>query len=230
MGVEVARPWTAGRFGARPLFDMPPVNAPSIPQSRARTSRFERAPVIGRRVGREDRQLVRSLQRQEQSATRELYERYGGVTLGMLTKMLHDRTAAEDVLQEVYLDVWRRGASFDPARGSLLNWILAIARNRAIDVLRKRSPEPVDPQGPAFATRADPVSDIDILLGEWRLAALLKRLRPEESQLLAMRFRDGLSQREIAEKTGIALGTVKLRMVQAMDRLRELIEREEVHA
>ena len=230
MGAEVVRPWVAGCFGARLVFDTQRADGASLPQSMARMGHVSGAPVIGRRAVREDRQLVRALQRQDQAATHELYERFGGVTLGMLTTMLRDPAAAEDVLQDVFLDVWRRGASFDPARGSLATWILAIARNRAIDVLRKRTPEPVDPHGPTFATDADPVDDFENLLGEWRLAALLKRLPAEEARLLAMRFRDGLSQREIADMTGTPLGTVKLRMVQAMDRLRELIEREEARA
>ena len=139
-----------------------------------------------------------------------------------------DRAAAEDVQQEVFLEVWRRGASYDPARASLSTWIMVIARSRAIDALRKRVREPRDPAATLAVIEQieDPSETPDELLERWRVAGLLRRLPREESQLLRLRFYDGLSQTEIAERTGIPLGTVKMRMVQGLNRLRDMIEQE----
>jgi RNA polymerase sigma-70 factor (ECF subfamily) len=178
---------------------------------------------------RSERELVAGLRRSDPEALRRLYEDYGGATFGYLLSVMGDRASAEDVQQEVFLDVWRRGGTYDPKRGSLGTWILTIARSRAIDALRKRVPEPRDPA--VAVASAEPVEDpgasADALLERWRVAALLLRLPEEEARMLRLRFYDGFSQSEIASRTGIPLGTVKMRMVQGLDRLRGLIEREE---
>lgn len=91
---------------------------------------------------RRERRLAAGLRRSDPEALREVYEDYGGSTFGYLVSVMGDRAAAEDVQQEVFLEVWRRGAGYDPARGSLGTWILMMARSRAVDALRKRAPEP----------------------------------------------------------------------------------------
>ncbi len=156
-------------------------------------------------------------------------EACGRTVLGYLTQLLGDRATAEDVLQQVLLEVWQRGPSYDPDRAGLTTWVLTIARSRAIDELRRRVPEPIDPTGLALRAEAEAQSDseIDRLLEQWRMAGLLARLPREEANLLRLRFYDGLSQSEIAEHTGIALGTVKARMVRGLCQLRDLVEAEE---
>ena len=130
--------------------------------------------------------------------------------------------------QQVFLEVWQRAPSYDPERASILTWIMTIARSRAIDELRRRRPEPHDPTGRFdIAEDADPERSPDALVERWRIAHLLSRLRPEEAELLRMRFYEELSQSEIADRTEIPLGTVKMRMVGALRRLRDLIEQEE---
>ncbi len=178
---------------------------------------------------RRERRLAAGLRRSDPAALRTVYEDYGGAAFGYLVSALGDRAAAEDVQQEVFLEVWRRGASYDPSRGSLGTWIMSIARNRGVDHLRKRVPEPRDPAGAVALAedREDPSASADALLERWRVAALLGRVPADEARLLRLRFYDGLTQSEIAERTGMPLGTVKMRMVQGLDRLRVLIEREE---
>ena len=124
------------------------------------------------------------------------------------------------------LEVWQRAATYDPARGSLLTWILTIGRSRAIDDLRRRVPEPYDPHSPPGQSDPNLPDAVDALLDAWRIAGLLAALPKEEASILRMRFYDGLTQRELAERTGIALGTVKMRMVNALERLRELMDTE----
>ena len=136
-------------------------------------------------------------------------------------RLLGDRAAAEDVQQQVFTEVWRRAGDYDPRRAGLLTWLLTIARSRAIDHLRRRVPEPRDPQLPD--ARAVP-ADADALLERWRLAHLLGRLPENEHALLRLRFYDELSQSEISAATGIPIGTVKARMVRGLTRLREMIE------
>jgi RNA polymerase sigma-70 factor, ECF subfamily len=182
----------------------------------------------GSSPGRAARSTAKQLRRRDRAALDRLYGEYAPTVLGYLINTLRDRGTAEDVHQQVFLEVWQRAPDYDPERASVLTWIMTIARSRAIDELRRRRPEPHDPSG-SFEIAEDPDPELspDALIERWRVAHLLSQLRPEEAELLRMRFYEGLSQSEIAERTGIALGTVKMRMVAALRRLRDLIEEEE---
>jgi RNA polymerase sigma-70 factor, ECF subfamily len=182
----------------------------------------------GGRVEHGDHGLVKRLRKRDHAALETLYGEYAPTVLGYLINTMRDRGAAEDVHQQVFLEVWQRAPSYDPERASVLTWIMTIARSRAIDELRRRRPEPHDPtEGFDLVEDADPDQSPDALVERWRIAHLLSRLRPEEAELLRMRFYEGLSQSEIAQRTEIPLGTVKMRMVAALRRLRDLIEEEE---
>jgi RNA polymerase sigma-70 factor (ECF subfamily) len=195
----------------------------------ALTTPPEGALASPRQRRRQDRRAVTALKERTPDAMALVMEAHGRAVLGFLTQMLGDRATAEDVLQQVLLEVWQRGASYDPDRAGLLTWVLTIARSRAIDELRRRVPEPIDPAGLTMQAEAADhgLSETDQLLEQWRIAGLLARLPREESSLLRLRFYEGLSQSEIAESTGIALGTVKARMVRGLCQLRDLLEAEE---
>jgi RNA polymerase sigma-70 factor (ECF subfamily) len=204
------------------------IPTPARASDRRGTSLKPRLPR--RRRDPEDR-LVAGLRRGDPDALAQAHRDYGGAVLGYLRRILRDPASAEDVHQEVFLEVWRRGPSFDPDRSSLGTWILLIARSRAIDHLRKRVPEPRDPLGPGgFAERAtedDPETSPDALLERWGMAMRLGRLPEHEAAVLRMRFHEGLSQSEISERTGVPLGTVKTHMVRALRRLRAMLDEED---
>jgi RNA polymerase sigma-70 factor (ECF subfamily) len=147
---------------------------------------------------------------------------------GYLKQLLRDEAAAEDVLQQVMLEVWQRGARFDPSRGSIVSWLLTLARSRALDQLRRQVPEPSDPSVTAaiIDRRSYDGDQLDDLAEQWHMAHLLKQLPRQEAQLLRMRFQLDMSQSEIASETGIPLGTVKMRMVNALERLRVMMDGE----
>jgi len=173
--------------------------------------------------------LVKGLRERDPAALRETYERFGRITFGFLLKALSDRGAAEDVQQQVFLEVWRRSDRFDPARGRLLTWVMTITRSRAIDHQRRRVPEPIDPQAAATAgdvSSAGAGGEIEALAEYWRMRELLDRLPASESELLRLRFYGEFTQSEIAARENIPLGTVKTRMFNGLRRLREMIDEE----
>ena len=177
---------------------------------------------------RSEQRLAARLARGEERALKQIETEYSGLLRGYLQQVLGDRASAEDVLQQVMLEVWQRGKSFDPSRAAVSTWVMMIARSRAIDHLRRRVPEPHDPVVTAsLIDRMAPQEHIaETLAEQWQMAHLLTRLPREEAQILRMRFHEELSQREIAARTGIPLGTVKTRMVSALARLRVLMEKE----
>lgn len=179
-----------------------------------------------REPSRTERRLAERLQRREPEALDEAYTEYGGTVFGMLVRTLGDRAAAEDVQQQVFLEAWQRADQYDLRRAGLLTWLMTITRSRAIDQLRRRVPEPHDPSSPVVVLERDTEAEavLDQRLEQWRVAGLLERLPEQEAVLLRMRFYDGLSQSEIAQSTGVALGTVKSRMVSALEALREMLE------
>lgn len=173
----------------------------------------------------EERRLVAMLGAGDPVAIGLVEERFGRVLSGFLGEALPDRGIAEDVKQQVLLEVWRRGSSYDPERGGLLTWIMTIARSRAIDELRRRRPEPVDPtEIQAGGGETEP--EVERMLERWRLADLLDKIPREEAIALRLRFYDELAQTEIAARTGVPLGTVKTRMVRGLARLRDLMVEE----
>jgi RNA polymerase sigma-70 factor, ECF subfamily len=192
-------------------------------------SMIETAPLPPRRRRRADREAARALKDRRPEALALLMRTHGRTILGYLTQLLRDRATAEDVLQQVLLEVWQRAPSFDPERGGLLTWVLMIAKSRALDELRRRVPEPVDPSTAAqrAALTRPSEHDPERMLEQWRIAALLERLPRDEASLLRLRFYDDLTQTEIAARTGISVGTIKTRMVNGLSQLRDLLEAEQ---
>jgi RNA polymerase sigma-70 factor (ECF subfamily) len=193
---------------------------------------FLSRPPFGRRRERragdaEEARIAAALARRDPEAITVVSERFGRFLGGFLAEALPDRGSAEDVLQQVLVEVWRRGPEYDPSRASLLTWMMTITRSRAIDERRRRRPEPVEPDLVAEAVEEPAGVETDELLERWRVAELLTRIPPEEATMLRLRFYEGLAQPEIAARMGMKLGTVKSRMVTALARLRDLIEQEE---
>jgi RNA polymerase sigma-70 factor (ECF subfamily) len=187
--------------------------------------------ALGRRRDRragdaDEARLAAALAARDPEAITALSERFGRFLGGFLADALPDRGSAEEVLQQVLVEVWRRGPEYDPSRASLLTWMMTIARSRAIDERRRRRPEPVEPELVAGAVEEPPGTETDELLERWRVAELLTRIPAEEATMLRLRFYEGLAQPEIADRMGMKLGTVKSRMVTALTRLRDLIEEE----
>ncbi len=190
--------------------------------------RMEKATKQVERERDRDQSLIAALRRGEESAVELLYERYAGTVFSYLVSRLGDRATAEDVLQQTFAELWKRAADYDPARAGLFTWVMMIARSRATDQQRRSHPEPHEPSRAIelvdLREQSEPTTD---LIERWQVADLLRRVPADEAEMLRLRFYGGLSQREIADRTGIPLGTVKMRMVQALDRMRSLIESEE---
>lgn len=162
------------------------------------------------------------------AALREIYAEWGPLTFSYLLSALDDRAAAEDIQQQVFLELWQRASQYDPERAGLSTYLLTITRSRATDHLRRRVRERIELgarsellDGPVDADREEE------LLDQWRMAYLLRQLPVDEASLLRLRFYRGMTQTEIAEATGVPLGTVKSRMTAGLEQLRELLEAEE---
>lgn len=173
--------------------------------------------------------IAAGLRRRDPDAVRALYAEYGPGALALLHDAIRDRGAVEDVYQQVLLEAWQRGRSYDPERASLRTWLATIARSRAIDHLRRRVPEPYDPANPihnAHADRAGAFEPVAQLVDRVTLEQLLERLTPAEATVVRLRWQLGLSQRQISAHLGVPLGTVKTRTATALRRLRAMLEEE----
>ena len=166
--------------------------------------------------------VVAGLHRRDPDAARTMCTDYGQSALALLRQALSDRCAVEDVYQQVLLEAWLRSPTYDPARASLRTWIATIARSRAIDHMRRRVPEPADPDTVRLSSR----ESADDLIDRIEVEELLTRLSPAELEVVRLHFHFGLSHRQIAAQTGIPLGTVKSRSASALRHLRAMLEAE----
>ncbi len=167
--------------------------------------------------------LLASIAAGEQQAMAVLFDRYGGMIYSVALRVLNDTGRAEDLMQEVFLQLWREPGRFSSGKGSLGAWLAVVARNRAVDVLRGRKPsDSVDDV--VLASRVDVAGEVEhnILMGKVR--GLMKVLPAEQKRSLELAFFEGLTHAEIAERTGDPLGTVKSRIRAALGSLRKAIE------
>lgn len=155
--------------------------------------------------------LIGRIRAGDESAMADLYDRYSGIVYGVALRVLGNTTAAEDVLQEVFLQLWRNPQAFDADRGRLPAWLAVITRNRAIDHLRKRPPEE-DIEDLTVSTGVNLENAAAQRQAVDKVRGVLSQLPAEQRRLLEMAFFDGMTHSEIAEKTGEPLGTIKTRI------------------
>ena len=160
----------------------------------------------------------------DERALSELYDRYGGLVYAAGVRYLGDRTLAEDLVQDVFFSVWRNAASFDPSKAGFSTWIYRIARNRAIDLARRRQRR-VRIVTPRMSEEAlsehDEVGDAEEILRTFDVVGALSEISPVQREVLVLAYFRGLSQREISRRTGTPLGTVKSRTTAALRAVRK---------
>lgn len=169
---------------------------------------------------KEEAALIERILAGDESAMGELYDRYSGVVYGIALRVLADTMAAEDVLQEVFLRLWRNPQAFNAERGRLAPWLAVIARHRAIDQLRKR-PREEDISELPVSTGVNLEDEAAQKIAAEKVREVLTQLPPEQRKLLEMAYFEGLTQSEIAGRTGEPLGTVKTRIRSGLLALRK---------
>ena len=173
-----------------------------------------------------DVELLKAIAARDEAALAQLYDRYRAILFGLLMRILNNREEAEDVLQEVFLQVWRKAADFDENRGRPFTWLVTLARSRGIDRLRTlASRERVAEAGAREVSEVISDAATDALKSEQRglVSDALAKLPDEQKRPIMLAYFDGLTQTEIATRLGAPLGTVKTRMRTGMIRLRELL-------
>jgi RNA polymerase sigma-70 factor (ECF subfamily) len=168
----------------------------------------------------EDAALLMLVQRGDEYAMTTLFDRYSKVVYSVALRVLRDPASAEDVLQEIFMQIWRNPASFVATKGSLGGWLAVVSRNRSIDALRRKRPtEPVDDMALASNYNLADESERNSMMEMAR--GVIYKLPVEQRKTLEMAFFDGLTHSEIAEMTGDPLGTVKTRIRSALMTLRK---------
>ena len=170
---------------------------------------------------KDDAALIAGIRAGDQSAMADLYDRYAGVVYGVSLRVLANTAAAEDVVQEVFLQLWRNPQAFDADRGRLAPWLAVIARNRAIDLLRKRPLEDNIDEMP-IATGVNLEDEAAQNLAVEKVRGVLVQLPQDQRKALEMAFFEGMTHTEIAGKTGEPLGTVKTRIRSGLLALRKV--------
>jgi RNA polymerase sigma-70 factor (ECF subfamily) len=160
-------------------------------------------------------------------ALSKLYDRYSRTVFGVGLKILGDRSMAEELVQEVFLKVWRSSGTFDSSRGSFSTWLYRVTRSVALDLYRKRARRvrPVADGQLHTAAERDPSAGPQEIVDEswlsWRVSRALEVLDAPHREVIDLAYFGGLSQREISERTGVPLGTVKTRTASAYKSLRQ---------
>lgn len=174
-----------------------------------------------------DVELLHAVARGDEGALARLYDQYRTILFGLLVRILNSRDEAEDVLQDVFIQVWRRAADFDEKRGRPFTWLVTLTRSRAIDRLRllgsrQRLATGVAENQPEEAS--DALTDTARSEQKEIVERALAELPEDQRHPLMLAYYDGLTQSEIALRLGIPLGTIKTRMRSGMNKLRGLLE------
>ncbi len=176
-----------------------------------------------------DEVLMEAIQARQPEALETLYDRYSGILKALIMRIIHNETEADDLLQEIYMEVWNQAHNFSSAKGKLLGWMVTLTRRRAIDRLRKRQAYARAEERLQHETEQQPEAWVhnttqeDILLSDTReiLLQAIKNLPPAQKEAIEFAFFKGMSQREIAAHTNIPLGTIKTRLELGLKKISE---------
>lgn len=178
-----------------------------------------------------DLQCMRRIQAGDSVALGELFDRYTPLLYPVALRILRSTSEAEDAVQDAWVQVWKRAASYDARRGNVAAWLLTVVRTRALDryrsVASRSRAETAAETETTVAVPIDPAHDVTRSDTSERVRAALARLDPKQRRVLEIAYFEGLSQSEIAEKMSAPLGTVKSWTRQGLMRLRELLPQQE---
>jgi len=177
---------------------------------------------------RSDEQLVADMAQRNVAALEDLYDRYSAIAFSLAYRILGDRLAAEDALQEAFLSLWRRAASYQPGRGKVRNWLMATVHHRSVDVLRRTA---VPTSELAFEELPERQSDSPAVLDQVWLSkraelvrSALEQLPADQKKSIELAYFSGYTHVEIAQLMGVPLGTVKGRLRIGLQKLKSLLD------
>ncbi len=179
-----------------------------------------------------DEQLLAQAAGGDAAALEVLYDRYASAVMGLALKMMGDRAAAEEIVQETFWRVWRNADSFRAQRGTFPGWLFGIARNLTIDLCRRRQVRPQPALGVEEEQRVEraPDPDVDVAQAAWtaikhaQVRAAMAELPPTQRRVIELAYFGGMTRQEIAEATGEPLGTIHTRARLALQKLRETLK------
>ena len=173
-----------------------------------------------------------AIQAEDPDALSQLYDRYNGILKAFILRVVHNESEADDLLQEVFMEIWKQARNFSAQKGKPLGWMVTLARRRAIDGLRKRQAyaraeerlqAEIEQQPSAWVQN---VTEQDIRSGDTRalMAKVISSLPEAQQQAIELAFFQGMSQREIAANTNTPLGTVKTRLELGLKKIYEALK------
>jgi RNA polymerase sigma-70 factor (ECF subfamily) len=175
-----------------------------------------------------DEELVGQIAHEKPVAVRALYRRYGRLVYSLALHIVGDHSAAEEITQDVFMRVWEKAGTYDAEKAKVITWLSRIARNQAIDVLRKRNRRGEHERETweylklgADRVDHDPLENVELSSQREEVRAAVAALPENQQRALSLAFFQGLTHRQIAEKLGEPLGTVKTRIRDAMQTLRD---------
>jgi RNA polymerase sigma-70 factor (ECF subfamily) len=173
-----------------------------------------------------DAALVQRLLKRDVSAFEELYERHARMVYGLVLRIVQQASTAEEVVQDIFLQLWRNASQYDNSRGPFLPWLLTLARNRALDQLRLKSErqrrrEEQTEELPPIVTAPDFERSLDEKRRAARVRELIASLQPQQKRVIELAYFEGLSHSEIAAKLQEPLGTVKSWIRNGLLKLKE---------
>jgi RNA polymerase sigma-70 factor (ECF subfamily) len=193
------------------------------------TSRVERSVPLPEPGGPSDLELMERIQRGDPDALSLLYDRYNGILKALVLRVIHNDAEADDLLQEIFMEIWNQAKNFSSGKGKPLGWMVTLARRRAIDGLRKkqaysraeaRLQSETEQQPEAWVHNS---TELEISRGDTRelIRKVINSLPEPQQQAVELAFFQGMSQREIAAKTNTPLGTVKTRLELGLKKIYE---------
>jgi len=179
-----------------------------------------------------DEQLMARIQRRQPKALTALYDRYSGILKALIMRIIHNESEADDLLQEIFMEIWNHAHNFSAQKGKPLGWMVTLTRRRSIDRLRKRQAYARAEERLQKETEQQPeawvhnTTDEDIERSDTRhlLYDVLNNLPPAQKQAIELAFFKGMSQREIAAHTNIPLGTIKTRLELGLKKISDALK------